>query len=239
VAGERCTTCGTPRTGSFRYCLKCGFDFEPRPIDGAQWNPAAQRAARPAGAATGPPPILRSAQPASVEMNQPLVPVGPSTARVAVSPIPGASPVISPACPYLGLLDDPDTHFMFAAPGHRCRAGRMPVKVSLPHQETYCLSADYPTCRRFPASDRKRSNPLQTHGQEPGLPSGRGARRRLGSFLRLVLAFLLVSAAVWVIGTQQPSGRSGSRSPNTSNPMATEDANRPSSVSAAPNPDTP
>ena len=56
------------------------------------------------------------------------------------------------ACPFLGLPDDAATHFMFAAPGHRCYAGSRPTEIGLPHQGSFCLSAGFRACTRFPAT---------------------------------------------------------------------------------------
>jgi hypothetical protein len=34
TAGPRCPACNTARRAAFRYCLVCGYDFEPRPVIG-------------------------------------------------------------------------------------------------------------------------------------------------------------------------------------------------------------
>jgi LysM domain. len=54
------------------------------------------------------------------------------------------------ACPYLGLPDDPATRFSFADQAHRCHVTSKPVPVDLGHQGAFCLTAEYPTCKRFP-----------------------------------------------------------------------------------------
>jgi hypothetical protein len=218
VSSERCTACDTPRTGAFRYCLKCGFDFEPRPAEHARPAPAARQETRSPALGVATPPVLRDVQPAGIgagpalrgagpaaigprpspaAIEPPLVAVGPSTAVPAPVPVP---------CPYLGLVDDPDTTFMFAAPGHRCRADSTPVKISLPHQGTYCLSGEYQTCPRFPKAHTKRLEQVGT--TRPNRVSQPGVRRGLGgrSFVRLVmLVILLTAAAIWVLGTSGAS----------------------------------
>jgi LysM repeat protein len=55
------------------------------------------------------------------------------------------------ACPYLGLPDDPRTRFTFATPAHRCHVKRKPSQIDLGHQGRYCLSSDFPACKRYRA----------------------------------------------------------------------------------------
>jgi hypothetical protein len=54
------------------------------------------------------------------------------------------------ACPYLGLPDDPRTRFAFATQAHRCFAKRRSAPITLSHQGSFCLTAAFPTCDRFP-----------------------------------------------------------------------------------------
>ncbi len=53
------------------------------------------------------------------------------------------------ACPYLGLHDDPRSHFLFATPAHRCHVRRRPAVIELGHQGRFCLSREYPVCPRY------------------------------------------------------------------------------------------
>ena len=55
------------------------------------------------------------------------------------------------ACPYLGLPDDPRTRFSVAMPAHRCYVNRKSSPIDLGHQGVYCLSSDFPACKRFRA----------------------------------------------------------------------------------------
>lgn len=55
------------------------------------------------------------------------------------------------ACPYLGLPDDPRTRFTFATPAHRCHVKRKPSQIDQGHQGRYCLSSDFPACKRYRA----------------------------------------------------------------------------------------
>ena len=67
----------------------------------------------------------------------------------------GPAPPGAVACPYLGLLEDRRTRFLFATPAHRCLSRRRPAAIDLDHQLRYCLSADFATCKRYrkPALD--------------------------------------------------------------------------------------
>ncbi len=55
-------------------------------------------------------------------------------------------------CPYLGVQDDPATHFAWAKPGHFCYRVRPPQAINVSHQENSCMNGRYPTCRVYPAS---------------------------------------------------------------------------------------
>ena len=54
-------------------------------------------------------------------------------------------------CPYLGLADDPRTHFAFATTAHRCHSPSGPGRIEVSHQAALCLGANYPACRRYAA----------------------------------------------------------------------------------------
>lgn len=181
VAVQPCSRCGTARKGWFRYCLKCGFDFEVRSAEGprstatirddgglpdssppAGSQPAVRLLSRIAAKRLDPAPTILP------DLDMPTAPVAevnpppaeaPSDAEVndeprSLVPIATAPPLMVPtACPYLGLVDDPATHFMFPAEAHRCQAGPKPWKVDEPHQVSLCLSEGFRGCPRFPASD--------------------------------------------------------------------------------------
>jgi hypothetical protein len=57
-------------------------------------------------------------------------------------------------CPYLGVQDDPATHFAWAKPGHFCYRVRPSQAIEPGHQENFCLNGKYPTCVVYPASWR-------------------------------------------------------------------------------------
>jgi hypothetical protein len=202
VAGETCSTCGTARTGSFRYCLSCGFDYEPRPTDAVvpRW------------------PVWRSRSSASVAPAE-------SEETIGVAD--------DMACPFLGLVDDPDTHFMFATAGHRCRAERDPAGISMPHQGRYCLTDEHRACPIYPTTDRVDARAPGTSAPASNAYVWRpGLRRR--SLTPLVVAALLVVAAVWVIGNQAQDSRAVDRTPVATTPSgATQPPSRPSSPPAS------
>ena len=49
-------------------------------------------------------------------------------------------------CPYLGLIDDPNTNKDFPYEGNACHRGKKPTPVALPHQRGYCLSDEHTAC---------------------------------------------------------------------------------------------
>lgn len=71
-------------------------------------------------------------------------------------------PAQTRTCPFLGLPDDPQSHFSFPEPAHICRAWDKPARVDLAHQGGYCLGGNYPECPRY----KRRTRPL------PIAPSG-------------------------------------------------------------------
>jgi hypothetical protein len=85
--------------------------------------------------------------------------------RVVTSGPPAVAPIpSSDACPYLGLADDPPTHFVFPVAGHRCYSGPKPLKIVLPHQESHCLTPDFRDCVLFPAAQRREGAPAGAIG---------------------------------------------------------------------------
>jgi LysM repeat protein len=60
-------------------------------------------------------------------------------------------PVEPPAkiCPCLGLQDDPETRFSFPAQRNACHRAATPSPLTLAHQASYCLSAEYRHCPVF------------------------------------------------------------------------------------------
>jgi LysM repeat protein len=71
----------------------------------------------------------------------------PSAASPA-STTQSANPIV---CPYLGVADDPRTHFVFPTTAHRCFSGSHREGIEVSHQAALCLSGQYLTCRRYVA----------------------------------------------------------------------------------------
>ena len=49
-------------------------------------------------------------------------------------------------CPYLGLVDDPNTSTSFPYEGNACYRAKKPTPVALSHQRGYCLSDEHTHC---------------------------------------------------------------------------------------------
>ncbi len=49
-------------------------------------------------------------------------------------------------CPYLGLIDDPNTSTAFPYEGNSCYRSKRTVPVSLEHQRTHCLADAHIDC---------------------------------------------------------------------------------------------
>ncbi len=62
-------------------------------------------------------------------------------ARAAHAPV--------PVCPYLGLTDDPQTHFAFPSSAQRCHASRRPAAIEGAKQARDCLTEAHVACSRY------------------------------------------------------------------------------------------
>lgn len=63
------------------------------------------------------------------------------------------------ACPFLGLLQDPDIRYLGPDEGHRCYAGQRPRAITIPYQERFCLSDHYQDCEIFTQALSRREEP--------------------------------------------------------------------------------
>ncbi|GAB4332118.1 MAG: hypothetical protein Kow0010_17810 [Dehalococcoidia bacterium] len=59
---------------------------------------------------------------------------------------PADTPDESTICPYLGLVDDAESHATYATEAHRCYRLPTPTRIASQHQENYCLGANHPAC---------------------------------------------------------------------------------------------
>jgi len=75
------------------------------------------------------------------------------------------------ACPFLALEDDRDRRSAVPDGRHRCFAESTPLPRALAYQESFCLSAAFPSCRSFlDWAARAAAEPVHggTHGAGPG-----------------------------------------------------------------------
>lgn len=121
------------------------------------------------------------------------------------------------ACPYLGIADDPATHFAFPNPANRCFCPASPGKgahaaVDLQHQQSYCLSPRYSACTIYQKAEnvvatppvvpataakpatRRSGAPLFEPGRSLKVLSKKPASRRLllGALLIMLIALQLL-----------------------------------------------
>jgi LysM repeat protein len=64
-----------------------------------------------------------------------------------------------PSCPYLGIFDDPKTHFGFATSSNYCYHPDPAEPLELTHQEAYCLTQDYTNCPVYQSTRKGRLPP--------------------------------------------------------------------------------
>jgi LysM repeat protein len=72
----------------------------------------------------------------------------PASAASPATTTQTANPIV---CPYLGVADDPRTHFVFPTTAHRCFSGSHREGIEVSHQAALCLSGQYLACRRYVA----------------------------------------------------------------------------------------
>lgn len=132
------------------------------------------------------------------------------TGAPATASLEGADPI----CPWLGLPDDPSTHFSFATEAHRCHAARRPFAPDRAKQARDCVTAAHVSCSRYrPRSEPSRGGRLlrvaiveESVRSAPVATGTVGVRpvragHRTGGALRLILFAILVLLAI--LGGQQ------------------------------------
>jgi len=118
----------------------------------------------------------------------------------------------SSVCPFLGLIDDPETAQSFASPNNYCFQTKSALPVKLEFQRAYCLSNNYKTCDKYSSL------------HESPLPySGRFRRRSktnitLGkaALFILLLGFVIVVITWLIISRDQHPNRTNNQAPVTS-----------------------
>ncbi len=157
---------------------------------------------------------------------------------------PAADPVF---CPYLGLADDPATHFAFATIAHRCGSPRGPREIGLTYQASVCLAANYPTCRRFSDAPPRpeaglsvaaaRGAPALDRVAGPARATGRtGRRRRFRVSLAVVVVAVFAIAAVagWLMTRPSAPPAGGAAASPSASPVVSPGASTTRSPSSTP-----
>ncbi len=157
-------------------------------------------------------------------------------------------------CPYLGLADDPATHFAYPSSAQRCHATDRPSTIDLAKQAQDCLTAQHLTCPRYrPLADPAPAGGLLREAVErpdlaparPGRAFRRGSAANGGSTARprsrprrttelALFAVLLVAVGVGglMLGSRL-AAQMGNGAPGASGSAGGASAASPS-VSAAP-----
>lgn len=125
----------------------------------------------------------------------------------------GSRETSTQSCPYVGIADDPASHYAFPEGAHRCFAMAKPRALDLSYQASYCLSSNHTACRRYiEAQARERA----ARRREVGRGGRRGAAV-LGALARAMV--VVVIAVVVLIGVSlgramiDDSARAGPSSP--------------------------
>jgi hypothetical protein len=109
--------------------------------------------------------------------------------------------ITAPACPHLGLGDDPEIYYSYPSTGNRCHHCRRPAIPAPAHQESYCLTADHKDC------------PVYWHPRKKAFPSSLQAtevvRSRSLAPLTVALAVLIGLGAIGFGASQLLSANAG------------------------------
>ncbi len=161
---------------------------------------------------------------------------GPSPGTVVAV----ADPIV---CPYLGLADDPRSHFAFATAAHRCHSGSRPERIEVAHQGSFCLGAGYPACRRYivPPAQAPRSPLLAGRAAEVPVAVVRGrvrwraggARLRRLAFGAAFILVGLIAVAILAAGLLRHQGPLSAGPSGVSGASPTVDQASPSASSPA------
>lgn len=95
---------------------------------------------------------------------------------------PDDTPDESTICPYLGLVDDAESHATYATEAHRCYRLPTPTRIASQFQENYCLGPNYPACPVYQGEGVEattaappRTGPPPLEPLEPQAPQWSGA----------------------------------------------------------------
>ena len=190
-----CPTCGTRRTGFFRFCGRCGFDFDDLTVTRPSDDPAAPPRPEQPTTPIWPPPVqwpppdaLPTTQVVAARAVQASTPqTAPSIAAVAAAPSTPAAPV-TPAEP-----PDPGC-------GHGARADRLAAARSAPRRAARCPRIDRSWLARSPfrtGRRRRRRQPSRRRSASVADRSPRAGRPSRGHGIAIVgLAAVLAVSAI-------------------------------------------
>lgn len=101
-------------------------------------------------------------------------------------------------CPFLGLPDDPGSHYSFPELAHRCHAQTKVAPVELGFQATYCLGGQYEDCLRFRSATAPipawHSAASQPRANQPATSGGGHVLRTIaGRGLSILVGVLMIA----------------------------------------------
>jgi len=89
-------------------------------------------------------------------------------------------------CPFLGILDDPETHHAFPSMRNCCQRARPIEPVSLEHQSSHCLCLDYVHCAMLSRS------PGAALPVDLQVPQSSGKRSVIGVGITILIVMILI-----------------------------------------------
>ncbi|MBN1303147.1 MAG: hypothetical protein JXA13_01835 [Anaerolineales bacterium] len=104
-----------------------------------------------------------------------------------------------PACPYLGISNDPDSHMAFSSPANHCHRSKTPASINLEHQGKYCLGRLHKECIVYQAEEGGTFPAQLRYRQE--IKENLSGSALLSRWAAVILFFLLaVAFGLWAIG---------------------------------------
>jgi LysM repeat protein len=123
-------------------------------------------------------------------------------------------PDVRQVCPYLGISDDPATHYAFPSVAHRCYASDRPITLESEKQARDCLTGQHVTCSLYhrpisllPTGGRLRAalaGPALEHveataGARPAPRRAQSTRRRVAELVLLVVLMIGAGASILLL----------------------------------------
>jgi LysM repeat protein len=95
-------------------------------------------------------------------------------------------------CPYLGLIDDPETYTTFPSSRNHCQCARPSAAIQLDQQSSFCLTGNHVACPVY----------IKAVAQPAGAPANGGLQWRAG-VLTAGITLLIILAVAIVVGIRQ------------------------------------